>query len=296
MTARNITMHRNKKLKSILYFFPSVILLGIFFIAPMLLTLTFSMTNMSLTGSAAQAIKFIGFRNFTNIIKDPTLKLSLINTLVFLVFSGIIGQQCLGFLLASLMKKKNKNIRRFVGFTILIGWITPEVIAAFVFTSFFADKGTLNNIIGTLGVSPISWLFTFPMVSVIIANIWKGSAYSMMMFQASLDNIPDSVVESAKIDGANGWQTLTRVTLPMIKNTLGTTFMIVTLHTIGAFGLIYIMTGGGPGNATSTLSIFMYKQAFSMYQLGYGTAIALIMLMLGITFSLIYMKLIKAND
>lgn len=288
---------KHKKLiKTSMFFLPSILLLGIFFIGPMIMTVFFSFTNISLTGSAAQAMEFVGFQNFIEIFQDPKLKTVLWNTMLFLVFSGIVGQQCLGFLMAYLMKQRNKFVRKFVGFTIIVGWVTPEVIAAFMFSSFFADNGTLNKIIGAFGISPISWIFTFPMVCVIIANIWKGSAYSMMMFQASLDNISDEIVEAAKIDGANGFHILTRITLPMIKSTMATTFVIVTLSTLGAFGLVFAMTGGGPAIKTTTLSIFMYQKAFLSYQIGFGMAIALFILIIGILLSLIYIRLIKANN
>ena len=287
---------KRKIWKTALFFSPSILLLGIFFIGPMIMTVFFSFTDISLTGSSAQAMKFVGFRNFIEIFKDPKLLTVLKNTMVFLVFSGIIGQQCLGFLLASLMRGKNRLVRKFVGFTVVAGWITPEVIAAFMFSSFFADGGTLNKIMGIFGASPVSWRFTFPMACVVIANIWKGSAYSMMMFQASLDNISDDIVEAAKIDGANGLQILLRITLPMIKSTMATTFVIVTLSTLGAFGLVFAMTGGGPAIMTTTLSIFMYQNAFIAYQIGYGMAIALFILAIGILLSLVYIRLIRAND
>jgi len=286
----------NQKIKSIMFFLPAALLILLFFTGPMVLSIVFSFTNFSLTGSAAKAMQFVGFGNFVQIFQDPSLARSVINTIIFLLFSGIIGQQCLGFILAFMMKKKNKNLRRFVGFTVVIGWVTPEIVAAFIFVAFFADHGTLNTFLGLFGKSPVAWLFSFPMVSVIIANIWKGSAYSMLMFQASLDSIPEEIDEAAKIDGANFWQTLIRITLPMIKGTMATTFIMVTLGTIGMFGLIFMMTGGGPMGATTTLAVHMYEQAFVTYQLGYGTAIALIMLAVGITLSLLYMKIIKAND
>ncbi|MDO4272243.1 MAG: sugar ABC transporter permease [Eubacteriales bacterium] len=279
--------------KSVLFFTPSAALLLVFFIGPMLLTLFYSFTNMSLTGSAAQATRFVGFENFSNFFTDPKFRTAFFNTMIFLFFSGILGQQMLGFFVAYLMKKKNKMFRRIVGFIILIGWVTPEIVVSFMFSAFFAENGVLNRIIEVFGVSPVSWLFTFPMVSVIVANIWKGTAYSMMMFQAALDNIPDEVVESAKMDGANGWNILTRITIPMIKSTMSTTFILITLGTMNAFGLIFALTGGGPGLKTTTLSIFMYQKAFGAYQVGYGMAIALFILIIGIILSLLYIRSIN---
>ena len=271
---------KRKIWKTALFFSPSILLLGVFFIGPMIMTVFFSFTDISLTGSSAQAMKFVGFRNFIEIFKDPKLLTVLKNTMVFLAFSGIIGQQCLGFLLASLMRGKNRLVRKFVGFTVVAGWITPEVIAAFMFSSFFADAGTLNKITGIFGISPVSWLFTFPMACVVIANIWKGSAYSMMMFQASLDNISDDIVEAAKIDGANGFQILLRITLPMIKSTMATTFVIVTLSTLGAFGLVFAMTGGGPNGLTNLPTTLMYNEAFKYNHYGVGSAIGIIIMVI----------------
>lgn len=261
-----------------------------------MMTFIFSFTNMSLTGVNAQNIEFVGFQNFVEMFKDPSFKSSFIATLVFLVFSGIIGQQILGFLMAILMKGKNKHLRRFVGGTIMAGWVTPEIIVAITFVSFLHDGGTLNQILESIGIAPVSWLFTFPMVSVIIANIWQGSALSMLMFQSALDNIPDSAYEAAKIDGANGWQRLWRITIPMIKNTIFTNLVVITLGTLGVFTLIYTMTGGGPAGATSTLPVFMYEQAFMNYQLGYGTAISLVILLIGIVLSLAYIKILKTEE
>ena len=179
---------------------------------------------------------------------------------------------------------------------VVLGWVTPEIIAAYMFSAYFNDKGTLNSILRFFGIHRVSWMFTYPMLSVIIANIWKGTAYSMLMFQAALDGISDEIVESAKIDGANGWQILSKITLPMIKGTTATTFIMVTLGTLGAFGMIYAFTGGGPSNKTTTLSVYMYTQAFGAFQVGYGTAIALILLLIGAVLSGLYLKAIKANQ
>ncbi len=287
---------RNMALKTTAFFLPAVLLLVTFYIGPMILTVFFSFTNRAMTGINAKEIEFVGFRNFVNIFQNPKFTMAINKTLIFLIFSGILGQQCCGFVFAELMKKKNKHLRRFVGMTVIAGWITPDIVCAFIFAAYFSGTGTLNRILGLIGVSPISWLFTFPMVSVIIANIWKGTAYAMMMFQAALDSISDEVMEAAMIDGANGLQSLRYITIPMIKSTFAITFVNVTLGTLGSFVLIYTLTGGGPSGATTTLAIFMYEKAFIAYQIGYGMAIALILLLIGMFFSLLYIRAIKMND
>ncbi|GKU82205.1 carbohydrate ABC transporter permease [Niallia sp. NCCP-28] len=292
----------NKKMKkghkirgSFLFLLPAWILLFIFFVGPIALTFYFAFTNLALTGSEAQSIKFVGFQNFVTMFEDPNFKTSLINTIVFLVFSAVVGQQVLGFILALLMKEKNKSFRRIIGIIIIAGWVTPEIVVAFCWVAFLSDNGTLNTILNGLGLESITWLYSFPMVSVIIANIWHGTAFSMLVFQASLDDVPKSIEEAAKIDGATRLQTLLKIVLPMVKGSIVTNMILVTLQTLGVFTLIFAMTGGGPGTSTQTLPIFMYNQAFVNYQLGYGTAISLVLLVIGIIASLIYMRSMKAN-
>ena len=283
--------------KAVIYLLPAVILLLFFFLWPIILSCFYSMTDMTLSGTKAQNYNFVGFRNFTRLFSDPLFKTSFQNTLIFLIFSAIIGQMVLGFIIALFMKEKKKFFRSFVGMAVLIGWIIPEVVVAFCWVSFFAKEGTLNAILTHAGIlkEPLAWLYNFPMVSVVIANIWHGTAFSMMQFQAALDDIPGEVEESAELDGATGIRKIIYITLPLIKNTIMTNMSLITLKTLSVFGLIYAMTGGGPGTKTTTLSIYMYKQAFGSYQMGYGTAIALIMLVIGVILSIVSMKLSKTK-
>lgn len=293
---RQPKLKRNHTLiTSMLFLLPSWILLLVFFIGPILLTFYFAFTNLTLTGSEAQATQFIGFQNFINMFQDPSFQSSVLKTIVFLLLSAVIGQQLLGFILALLMKEKNPTFRRVIGIIVIAGWVTPEIVVAFCWVAFLNDTGTLNMLLQQIGLQPIAWLFSFPMVSVVIANIWHGAAFSMLVFQAALDDVPKSIEEAAVVDGANRFQVLVKIVLPMIKGSIVTNMILVTLQTLGVFTLIYAMTGGGPGNSTSTLPIFMYNQAFVNYQLGYGTAISLILLLIGIIVSLLYMKSMKVK-
>ncbi|SET37893.1 carbohydrate ABC transporter permease [Thorsellia anophelis] len=280
---------------ALMFFSPAIILLTIFTLIPVAIALMFSMTNYTMTGVNSRALNFIGFENFTTMFEDPDLGRSILNTLIFTFCSAIVGQQVLGFTLAYLMRGKGKNFRRFIGICVLAGWVTPELVASFNLFAFFAEEGTLNYILSWIGIRPIEWLFTFPMVSIIIANIWRGTAFSMMIYEAALADLPDSVEEAARIDGASKWQIIYKIILPIIKNTATTNMILVTLQTIGVFGLIFALTGGGPGGKTETLSIFIYKQAFVSYQVGYGVAISLFMLLLGIAISLLYIRSMRSD-
>ncbi len=271
---------------------PAVVMLAVFFILPIFLTVYYSFTNLALTGENARNLDFIGLENYGKMLEDPSVKISIFNTLIFLLGS-LIGQQVLGFILAVLMKNKNKTFRSFVGPCILAGWVMPEIVVALCCCSFFGDSGTLNVILKLLHFKPVEWLYRFPMLTIVLSNIWHGTAFSMMNFQSALDGVPSDIEDAAKVDGAGRLQNLIRIILPNIKNTIATNTMLNTLSTLGVFGLIYTMTGGGPGTKTLTLPIFMYKQAFVSYQLGYGTAISMILLVIGIIFSVVYTRLTK---
>ena len=283
----------NQEKKAIFYLLPALALLLFFFLWPIILSFYYSLTDLTLSGTKSIHYDFVGFDNFINFFSDPLLKQSFFNTLIFLIFSAIIGQMLLGFLIAYLMKQKNGAVRRIVGTIVLVGWIMPEVVVAFCWVSFFSSDGTLNAILMHLAIlkRPIVWLYTFPMVSIIVANIWHGTAFSMLQFQAALDGIPAEVEEAAEIEGASEFKKTLYITIPMIKQTIMMDLIIVTLRTLSVFGLIYAMTGGGPSTKTTTLAVYMYQQAFGSYQMGYGTAIALAILVMGILLSLISVKL-----
>ena len=269
---------------------PAVILMLIFFIAPILLTFVYSFTNLALTGSAAKDVKIIGFDNYIKMFKNPDVWLSIKATLIFLLGS-VIGQQLLGFFIAFMMKNTRVGFRRAVGPCILAGWVMPELVAAMCLYAFFADNGTMNTLLTALFcIKKIAWLYKHAMLCVVLANIWHGTAFSMLMYQAALDNVPHDMEEAAIIDGANRWQVLRYITLPVVKDTISTSLMLNTLSTLGVYTLIYTMTGGGPNMDTMTLPLYMYRQAFVGYQLGYGTAISMILLVIGIVFSVLYTR------
>lgn len=117
----------------------------------------------------------------------------------------------------------------------------------------------------------------------------------MMNFQSALDSVPGDIEEAARVDGATRFQTIIHIVLPYIKSSIATNTMLNTLSTLGVFGLIYMMTNGGPGTSTLTLPIFMYRQAFVSQQLGYGTAISMLLLVIGMILSIIYTRIL-GND
>lgn len=284
---------KDQKRKLIFCLLPAVALIGFFYFVPTIISIIYSFTNKALVGVKSGEFDFVGISNYLFMFKDSRFLTSFFNTLIFLIFSAILGQQILGFIIAFLMQNKGGGIRRFVGTSVLLGWITPEVVVAFIFFAFYSVKGSFNGAIGLFGIGPIAWLMNFAMIAVIVANIWRGTAFSMLMYQAALSNVPEEVKESAMIDGANKFQVIFRIILPIIKGTIVTNTILITLPTIGVFGVIFALTGGGPGYDTTTISIYMYNKAFVSYQIGYGNAMALILLIFGILLSIIYIRSFK---
>jgi multiple sugar transport system permease protein len=274
---------------------PAVVLLLVFMAAPIGWAVYASFTNAALTGVGASNATFTGFSNFTRMFADPTFRESLILTVVFTVASGVIGQNILGLLLAVLMRGRNGVLRSVVGTIIVVAWVIPEIVAAFVWYAYLNDQGSLNSVLSALHLPHPSWLYVYPMFAVIVANIWRGTAFSMLVYSAAISDVPTDVLEAAAVDGANALQTLWRVTLPLMKRAIMTNLMLVTLQTLSVFTLVFALTGGGPGTASETLPIYMYQQAFKFYQLGYGAAMTLVLLLIGAVFSLIYVRILKVE-
>ncbi|NJP39693.1 sugar ABC transporter permease [Oscillospiraceae bacterium HV4-5-C5C] len=271
---------------------PAIILILVFFVGPILLTIYYSFTNLALTGSGAQQVRFVGWKNYQQMFKDPNVYVAILNTLIFL-FGSLIGQQLLGFTIAYCMKSVKKWFRSLIGPIILAIWVMPEVVSALCMYSFFYDDGTVNQILSVIGIPPVLWLYQHAMLTVVLANIFRGTAFSMMMFQSALDEVPGDLEEAAAIDGAGRFTALVRIVLPCIRRTIGTNTILNTLQTLGVFGMIFMMTGGGPGTDTQTLPIFMYNQAFKGYNLAYGTAISMILLFLGAVLSVFFTMMSK---
>ncbi|MEE4543130.1 sugar ABC transporter permease [Streptomyces sp. V4-01] len=273
---------------------PSVVLLAVFLAGPIGYCVYYAFTDMQLTG--ATGTSFVGFDNFTRAFKDSDFTNAVELTLIFVVGSAVIGQNTLGLALAVLMEKASKPVRSVTSTVVIAAWVLPEVVAGYLMYAFFFDQGSLNSILHALHLPQQNWLYTLPILAVCIANVWRGTAFSMLVYSAALNDVPQELVEAAEVDGAGPWQRLWRVTLPVIRRSIMTNLMLITLQTLSVFGLIYTMTRGGPGNKTETLPIFMYQQAFQNSLIGYGTAIALVLLVVGALFSFVYIRMLKVEE
>lgn len=273
---------------------PAVVLLAVFLAGPIAYCVYYAFTDMQLTG--ASGTHFVGVDNFTRAFKDTDFLNAMWLTLVFVVGSAVVGQNTLGLALAVLMQKATKPVRSLVNGVVIAAWVLPEVVAGYLMYAFFYDQGSLNSLLDALRLPDQNWLYTMPILAVCLANVWRGTAFSLMVFTAAINDVPQELVEAAEMDGAGPWQRLWRVVLPVIRPSILTNLMLITLQTLSVFGLIYTMTRGGPGNKSETLPIFMYQQAFQNSLIGYGTAIALVLLVVGALFSVVYIRLLKLED
>ena len=272
---------------------PSVVLMLVFLLGPILWALYGSLTNSALTGPNAAHPKFVGLDNYRKLFDSPTFPKSVVLTLIFVVASAVIGQNGLGLAAALMLRHAAKPVKLFFGLVFVGAWVLPEIVAAFAAYAFFHNHGTLNAILASLGITGSNWLYVHPMLAVILANIWRGSTFSMLVYSAALNEIPDEIREAASIDGAGGFSMFRLVTLPLIRRAMAANLLLTTLLTMSVFALIFVMTAGGPGFSSTTLPLLAYQEAFKYSQVGYGTTIAVVLLLIGALFSILYVRILK---
>jgi multiple sugar transport system permease protein len=270
-------------------------------LGPALWAFYVSFTNMALTGAGAATPQWVGLQNFAQILRDGEFLNAFRVSLTYLVFSALIGQAGMGLLLALLMRNRQKVFKSVLGAIIISAWVIPDVVAGFLWNSFLAggpqsvlSPGLLNSIMTTLTLPQHAWVQEYPMQMIIIANIWRGTAFSMLLYASALEGIPDELLEAAAIDGANLWQRVRSIILPLIKGSIATDLLLITLATLSDFTLVYVLTAGSNLN-TELLTIYQYRQAFQFYQIGYGSAIALLIIAVGAILSLIYIRILRVE-
>jgi multiple sugar transport system permease protein len=271
---------------------PAAAILGLLFALPIGYALYLGFTNLELVGLHSSNYWYTGLTNVRRMAHDTVFWHSVRITVVFLVGSAIVGQSVLGMALALLMRRALAPIRLSVGAIVIAAWVLPEITAALVWYAFSQAHGTLAIV---MGQSKTNFLVLHPLLIVSIANLWRNVAFSMLVFSAGLRNLSGEVLEAAELEGASAFRRFRSVMLPLLRQTIVTNLLLVTLLNLSEFTLIYAMTQGGPGTATMTLPLYVYQQAFTYFQLGYGTAIALVLVVIGAAFSLLFVRGARAQ-
>jgi multiple sugar transport system permease protein len=273
-----------------LFVAPALVLVGIFLVFPALWTLYLGLLKYSLSGTSAQAPSFVGFGNYTSALSDPTFRQSLIKTLIYVIFSAAIGQNLLGFMIAWYSRSAPSWVRAVLSVLVLVAWILPSSVVAFLWQALLdRQDGILNLLLHTTGTA---WTLDHPMVVIVVFNIWRGAAFSMLLYSSALNVVPTSHLEVTRLAGATKLQQLRDVVLPHIKGHVLTNSLLITLWTFNDF-TPYLLTGGGPNGNSETLPVYIYKTALEGGQLGYGSAISLLLLLANLVIAVIYIRALR---
>jgi len=275
---------------------PCVLLIGALVVYPAIYSIYLSLTNASLVGAAATNPRFVEMRNYMRLFADGGFWNSLVVTFWFVLGSAVIGQFVLGLVSAVLLRRplRFKNLFNSI---ILLPNAVPEVVAGYLWISMLAggEHSTLNRLLGCLGIPSVRWLEQFPLAMIIVANTWRGIASAMILMMAGLSSVPPEIYEAARIDGASPRQIFRSITLPLIMPNIFLYMLVSTVTTISIFGFIYALTRGGPGNATEIIGIYIYNQSFTAFQLGYGSAVAVVTLGISMAIGLVYVRVLRVK-
>jgi multiple sugar transport system permease protein len=291
-----MTYHQRASRQLQLLLLPCVLLIGALVVYPALYSIYLSLTNASLVGVAATHPRFVGTRNYVRLFADGGFWNSLVVTFWFVLGSAVIGQFVLG-LASAILLRRPLRFKHLINSIILLPNAVPEVVAGFIWISMLAggEHATLNRLLGGLGIPPVQWLQDFPLAMIIVVNTWRGIASAMILMTAGLSAVPDEIREAARIDGATPRQIFRFITLPLIMPTIFLYMLVSTVTTISIFGFIYALTRGGPGNATEIIGIYIYNQSFTAFQLGYGSAVAAVTLVISMAIGLVYVRALKVE-
>ncbi len=279
-------MQRKKEnLAGLLFILPAMIPLSVFWILPVLFSGGLSLTNWDMM---SENIKFMGIKNYTSLLRDPNFGRVLKNTLVFAVGSTV-PTIFLGMMTALVMNgsRKGTGVYRTI---IFAPYITPMVAISVVWSWIFEPRvGILNFIMRLVGLPESQWLQSSrtAMVSVLIVTIWKSLGWTMIFYMEAIRKVPQNLLESAAIDGANGFWRFVKITLPLISPT--TLFLIImsTINSLQAYDQIQVLTQGGPAGATRTLLYYYYQEAFQNFNTGKASAVAVILVIITVVLSLV---------
>jgi multiple sugar transport system permease protein len=287
------------KLTPYFYLLPSFLFLCAILGFPILFIIMISFQKYDLETLVSGKAQFIGLQNYINLLGNPQFKNALIHSLIFTFFS-ILFQFTIALGLSILLNKAFplNNVMRGV---LLSGWLVPSVVVGTIFLWLFnLDYGLVNFLLISLRIvrEPIAWFFqsNTAMVAVIIANIWLGIPFNVILLSAGIAGLPEDVYEAATVDGANGWQKVFYITLPLLKSTILAVLMLGFIYTLRVFDIVWIMTKGGPGSATEVLPTLAYRLSFVNFNFGQSAVVSVIILAILLIAAVLYLKSTNSEE
>jgi multiple sugar transport system permease protein len=290
---RRVSLGSTQKKFGLLMIAPAFLALFIMTIYPFIYIIIVSLHRWSIVPTIPRV--FVGLGKYANMIKDTSFHETLEVTFAF-TFGVVIIETVLGFLLALLISTGKERWTR-------VAFLMPAVIAPVVvgLTWRFLlsyDLGTINYFLTTVGLDRVNWLGRplSALISLMIIDIWQWTPFAMIIFLAGLESLPLEPYEAARVDGASPWQILRYVTIPQLIPIIGIVLMFRTLDAFKTFDTIYMVTRGGPGNATEVLSYRIYQKAFFQNQLGYAAALSVVAIILATLMMRYFIRLLSKTE
>jgi raffinose/stachyose/melibiose transport system permease protein len=283
----------SNKLVIALYVLPALLLMLILIFIPLILSAYYGLMDWNGIGP----MKFIGLKNYLNGMKDVKFWNSAYHSSLLAMFSTLSLAIYLTVSLILASKIKGSNILRKI---YLIPMLLSSVAIAQLWIKVYnPSNGILNAILTGLGIdNPPLWLAepNIVLYAIFIPILWQYAGFYILIYYAALKNIPASLIEAAKIDGASAIQIAYKIKIPLIKEVVKVTIVLAIVGSLKYFDLIYVMTGGGPNGASEVMASYMYKLAFSSYDFGYGSAIGFLLLLVTLIVTLVVRKLTASDE
>ena len=298
MAKTNKLSARKKDERAAAYIFtiPAIALLVAFLVVPMVYTVYYSVFKYQVM--RPNDITFIGLANYQKLFKDPEFWKALRNTFYFTII--VVPVQCvLALALALLVSKRFRGVSIFR--TMYFSpQLTSMVVISVLWTVLYnsnPNTGLINSILVSFGLLPINFLTNAKtaMNAIIFMSAWQGAGYQMMIFLAGLQGIPTEQYEASAVDGANKWQQFWNITIPNLKGTIKYVIMITMIQAMKLFTQPYVMTQGGPKNATKTMVYYIYTQGFQKGNFGYACSVAAVFFVIVVAMSLILQRITNAD-
>ena len=281
---------RREALAGYLLILPSYLGFIIFVAGPVIAAVYYSLTRFDLVTPP----EFIGLDNYVRMLSDTRLHRTYMNTFVY-VIAGVTGITGFGLLLAVML---NRRLPRSLRYIVRSAYFFPSLVGlvyvSIIFKALFQfDIGIINYYLGLIGLGPVPWLNSplGAMVSVIIVDVWRNLGLAMLIFLAALQDVPRDLEEAARVDGASGWRIFRSIQIPVISPAI---FFVITITMIGAFQIfesIIVLTGGGPGDASRSVTMYLAQRGFEQFRMGYASAIAVSLLAILVVLTLVMFRL-----
>ena len=281
-----------------LWLLPLAVVLGVTFLFPIFEIARLSFTDASLLDDDYSYT----LESYLDLFRSPYFANMLWVTAIF-VFASVFLQMLLGFLIALLVDQGAKRGMRTSIVTrtaVLSAWAIPGVIIGIIWSILYEQSaaGILNYLLSFVGFGEVPFLSNpqVALASVTLANVWRGTAFSMILLYAGLQTLPDDVMEAARVDGANAWQRLTCVMLPLLAPMLFINLVIVSIETFNTFDMVLALTGGGPGRSTEIAALSVYNQIFEQFNLGQGAATAVLLVAVNLIMTFVYVRFLERDE